>query len=187
MRSSLGMRTAPVLKLTMTSARARTSLKIWANVSGLQPGPPSGVRAWIWTMAAPSAAARAASSPISFGVYGMAGHWSRLARTPVRAAVTIVLVTVWRSYRDVSVLAPRAVAPLALGLLQAAHDDSPRLRRVDHVIDHRPPRREVRIDLRTDPLQQLRSRLARIVGSLHRLVKDHVDRALRPHDRELAE
>src|SRR5712691_7252991 len=48
----------------------------------------------MWTMAAPSCAALAASSPISRGVYGMAGHWSRVARMPVRAAVMMVLVKV---------------------------------------------------------------------------------------------
>src|SRR5213083_604318 len=113
----------------------------------------------MWTMAAPSCAARAASSPISRGVYGMAGHWSRVARTPVRAAVMMVRVTAltgwvvspfqlaqigwrvvrWRggrappgvwlcrrrrgaSYRDVAVLAPRAVDLLGAGLLEAVDD-----------------------------------------------------------------
>ena len=67
-RSSLGMPTAPVEKLTMTSVRERTSAKMAEKVSTLQSGPPSGVRAWMWTMAAPSPAALAASSPISRGV-----------------------------------------------------------------------------------------------------------------------
>src|SRR6267378_4139814 len=84
--------TAPVEKLTITSVRARTSAKISANVSTRQSGPPSGVRAWMWTIAAPASAARPASSPNSLGVYGMAGHWSRVASTPVSAAVTTTFI-----------------------------------------------------------------------------------------------
>ena len=68
MRSSAGIPTAPVEKLTMTSLRALTSASIAANVSMLQSGAPDGVRAWMCTTAAPSLAARAASSPISRGV-----------------------------------------------------------------------------------------------------------------------
>ena len=68
MRCSRGMPTAPVEKLTMTSVRDRTSPRISPNVSFDQSGPPSAVRAWMCTIAAPAAAERAASSPISFGV-----------------------------------------------------------------------------------------------------------------------
>ena len=43
---------------------------------------PSGVRAWMWIIDAPSSTARRASAAYSSGVYGIAGHWSRLATTP---------------------------------------------------------------------------------------------------------
>jgi hypothetical protein len=62
------MPTAPVEKLMTTSLLARTSWKMRRKVVTLQSGPPSGVRAWMWTMAAPASAARLASSPISSGV-----------------------------------------------------------------------------------------------------------------------
>ena len=71
----------------ITSLRERTSSLMAPKVSRLQSGPPSGARAWMCTMAAPASAARRASSPISDGVYGIAGQRSRLASTPVRAAL----------------------------------------------------------------------------------------------------
>src|SRR6266480_3685359 len=96
----------------------------------------------MWTMAAPSCAARAASSPISRGVYGIAGHWSWVARTPVRAAVMMVRVTAltgwvvspfqlaqirWRVVRwrggNSPGHHPRAVDLLGAGLLEAVDDD----------------------------------------------------------------
>jgi DNA ligase (NAD+) len=40
----------------------------YSKVPTFQSGPPSAVRAWMWTMAAPASAARRASSPISRGV-----------------------------------------------------------------------------------------------------------------------
>ena len=67
-RCSTGTPIAPVEKLTMTSLRERTSERISANVSTRHSGPPSGVRAWMWTIAAPASAARFASSAISRGV-----------------------------------------------------------------------------------------------------------------------
>src|SRR5579859_5043451 len=57
-----------------------------------------------------------------------------------------------RSNRDVSVLPPWAVDLLAPRLLQRPHDDSSRFGGIDHVIDHRPTRRKVRVDLRADGL-----------------------------------
>src|SRR5690348_3480680 len=170
----------------------------------------------MWTIAAPSCAALAASSAISRGVYGMAGHWSRVARTPVRAAVMMVLVTVltgwvvlpfefaqirprvvrWRgggspgggrappgvrlrgrggvSYRDVAVLAPRAVDLLGAGLLQAANDDAAGFRGVDHVVDHRPTGGQVRVDLGADRLEQLRPRFLGVARGLDLFVEDDV-------------
>ena len=43
------------------------------------------------TTDAPASYARRASSPISSGVYGRYGHCSRVASTPVSAAVTMTL------------------------------------------------------------------------------------------------
>src|SRR5436189_1936073 len=163
----------------------------------------------MWTMAAPSCAARAASSPISRGVYGMAGHWSRVARTPVRAAVMMVRVTAltgwvvlrfqfaqirwrvvrWRgggspgggrappgewlcgrrrgaSYRDVAVLAPRAVDLLGAGLLEAVDDDPASFGGVDHIGGHRPTGGQVRGELRADVVERLRARSLRCAGGV---------------------
>src|SRR3954447_4020184 len=45
-------------------------------------GAPSGLRAWMCTWTAPSSTMRRASAAYSSGVYGIAGHWSRLASDP---------------------------------------------------------------------------------------------------------
>src|SRR2546422_2412303 len=200
MRSSGGMPTAPVEKLMITSVRARTSAKISAKVSTLQSGAPSGLRAWMCTMAAPASAARLASSPISLGAYGMAGHCSRVANTPVRAAViTLLLISGPReltakprsswgiSYGDVAVLAPRPVDPLVARLLDAVDDHAPGLGRIDDVVDHRPPGGDVRADLRPDGFDHLRPRLLGAVRSFDLFVEDDVDGALGAHDRNLRE
>src|SRR5436305_4598162 len=50
-------------------------------------GTPSGVRAWMWIIDAPSPTARFASAAYSSGVYGIAGHWSRFAIVPEIAQV----------------------------------------------------------------------------------------------------
>src|SRR5579864_1640744 len=184
--SSAGIPTAPVEKFTSTSVRARTSERILPNVSTLQSGPPSGVRAWMCTIAAPASAARFASSAISRGVYGMAGHCSRVASTPVSAAVMTVLID-GPSYRDVAVLPPRPVDLLVPRLLDALDDHAPGLRRVDHVVDHRPTGSEVWIDLGPDGLDHLGARRLRVVGCLDLLVEDDVDRPFWPHDRDLRE
>src|SRR3954451_18064838 len=45
-------------------------------------GAPSGLRAWMCTWTPPSSTMRRASAAYSSGVYGIAGHWSRLASDP---------------------------------------------------------------------------------------------------------
>src|SRR5205809_8091716 len=50
-------------------------------------GTPSGVRAWMWIIEPPSSTIRRASAPYSSGVYGIAGHCSRLAIAPEMAQV----------------------------------------------------------------------------------------------------
>src|SRR6266567_6788844 len=194
MRSSGGMPTAPVEKLTMTSVWARTSAKISAKVSTLQSGPPSGVRAWMCTIAAPASTALLASSAISLGAYGIAGHCSRVARTPVSAAVITVLPlrgpreltaqppSSWgSSYRDVAVLSPGPIDLLVARLLDAPDDHAPRLRGVDDVVDHRPAGGDVRADLRPDGFDHARPRLLGIVRGFDLLVEDDVDRTLGTH------
>src|SRR6266567_6997336 len=193
-RSSLGMPTAPVEKLTITSVRARTSSKMARKVSTLQSGPPSSVRAWMWTMAAPASAARRASSPISAGVYGIAGQSSRRARTPVRAALTRHLSVIGAparspdlmgiSYRHVGVLAPGGVDALALGLDQALMDHPPGLGGVDHVVDHGPAGRDVGADRLPHLLDQPLARGVGVVRLLDDLVENDVDRPLGPHHRD---
>src|SRR5712692_6161894 len=197
-RSSGGMPMAPVEKLTITSVRARTSVKISSKVSSFQSAAPSDMRAWMCTIAAPASAARPASSAISLGVYGMAGHCSRVASTPVSAAVITVLLlrgpreltaqpqSSWgSSYGDVAVLAPGPVDLLAAGLLDSPHDHAPSLGGIDHVVDHPPARRDVRGDLPLDRFDQPRPRLLRVVGGFDLLVEDDVDRALGTHHRDL--
>jgi hypothetical protein len=50
-------------------------------------GVPSGRRAWMWIITPPSSTIRRASAAYSAGVYGIAGHWSRLASAPEIAQV----------------------------------------------------------------------------------------------------
>src|SRR3954471_19458863 len=59
----------------IASVIARKSSISWLGV-------PAGVRAWMWIIAPPSSTARRASAAYSSGVYGIAGHWSRLATAP---------------------------------------------------------------------------------------------------------
>src|SRR3954454_3259478 len=66
-----------------SSTAPRIASVIAANSSISYDGTPSGVRAWMWIMLAPSSTTRRASSAYSSGVYGMAGHWSRLATAPL--------------------------------------------------------------------------------------------------------
>src|SRR5260370_4483419 len=148
------------------------------------------------TMAGPASAARWASSPISLGVYGIAGHCSRVARTPVSAALMTVLLlrgpreltaqpqSSWgSSYRDVAVLAPGPVDLLAARLLDSMHDHSASLGRIDHVVDHRPAACDVKADLLLDRFDHHRPFLLGVVGSFDLLVEDHVDLALATHPR----
>src|SRR5215213_217191 len=53
-------------------------------------GTPSCVRAWMWIIDPPSSTTRRASAPYSSGVYGIAGHWSRLATAPL---IELVITT----------------------------------------------------------------------------------------------
>src|SRR5919112_5708769 len=65
-------------------------------------GTPSGVRAWMWIIEPPSSTTRRASAAYSSGVYGIAGHWSRLATAP-----EIELVMTTGSVKDMPLLRVR--------------------------------------------------------------------------------
>src|SRR5207245_5073546 len=82
------------------------------------------------------------------------------------------------SYRDVSVLAPRPVDPLVPRLRDALDDHASRFRWIDHVVDHCPARREVRVDLGADRLDELRSSRLGVVRCLDLLVVDDVHGAI---------
>src|ERR1700694_1977863 len=89
------------------------------------------------------------------------------------------------SYRDVAVLAPGSVDLLVPRLLDAFDDHATRLGGIDHVVDHRPARREVWVDLGADRLDQLSARGLGIFRGLDLLVEDDVHRTLRSPHRDL--
>src|SRR3984885_8261395 len=146
---------------------------------------------WMWTP--PSSTIRRASAPYSSGVYGIAGHWSRLAMAPLIAQVittgssrlTCVLRGGWRSHRHHSGAFPRALDPLAGGHLERPADCRARLSRIDHVVDHVVPGRDVHVDDLTEAVDQLAFLGLGVLGLLHLLAKDDLDRALRPHHADL--
>src|ERR687897_1797826 len=63
-----------------TSARIASVIARKSSIS--YEGVPSGRRAWTWIIEPPSSTIRLASAAYSSGVYGIAGHWSRLATAP---------------------------------------------------------------------------------------------------------
>src|SRR5919198_61351 len=63
-----------------TSASIASVIARKSSISWL--GVPSGRRAWMWIIEPPSSTIRRASAAYSSGVYGIAGHWSRLAIAP---------------------------------------------------------------------------------------------------------
>src|SRR2546430_8056083 len=70
------------------------------------------------------------------------------------------------SYRDVAVLAPRAVDLLGAGLLEAVDDDPASFGGGDHIVDHRPTRGPGRGGLRADRVEQLSARFLGVAGRL---------------------
>src|SRR3954462_3708134 len=68
----------------ITSSTAPRIASVIARKSSISyDGTPSGVRAWMWIIEPPSSTTRFASAAYSSGVYGIAGHWSRLATAPL--------------------------------------------------------------------------------------------------------
>src|SRR3954451_5826275 len=75
----------------ITSSTAPRIASVIARKSSISyEGTPSGVRAWMWIIDAPSSTARRASSAYSPGVYGIAAHWSRFATAPL---IELVITT----------------------------------------------------------------------------------------------
>src|ERR1700746_1663898 len=98
----------------------------------------------MWIITPPSPTIRRASEAYSSGVYGIAGHCSRLAIAPeIEHVITTGSSRLMerpsfrsRSYRHHPVALPRPLDALALGHLQPTADRRARLARVDHVVDH---------------------------------------------------
>src|SRR5919106_7010653 len=78
--------------------------------------------------------------------------------------------------REDAVLAPGALDPLALGDAQALADCGPGLPRLDEVVEERPPRGDVRVDLPAHRLHELVAhRVALLLGRrLDLLAEDDV-------------
>src|SRR3954468_20820831 len=75
----------------ITSSTASRIASVIARKSSISyEGTPSGVRAWMWIIDPPSSTTRFASAAYSSGVYGIAGHWSRLATAPL---IELVITT----------------------------------------------------------------------------------------------
>src|SRR5439155_11382471 len=88
-------------------------------------GVPSGFRAWMWIIVPPSSTIRRASAPYSSGVYGIAGHCSRLASVPeIEHVITTgsSRLIALPSYGDDSMALPRALDVLVLGHLERLAD-----------------------------------------------------------------
>src|ERR671922_746490 len=165
-----------------TSARIASVIARKSSTSKL--GVPSGRRAWMWIMEPPSSTIRRASAAYSSGVYGIAGHWSRLATAPEMLQVMIAgsskrLTSTVASYGHHPMLLPGSLHALGLRELQSANNRGARLARVYDVVDHRVARRDVGVDRLADPLDHLRARRVRVIGGLDLLAEDDVDRALR--------
>src|SRR3954452_23506851 len=141
----------------------------------------------MWICEPPSSTMRRASAAYSSGVYGIAGHWSRLAITPLIEQ----LMTTGSSKRLISSLPwsrlfriamqsrpasyrhhPMAVARLAhllcLGHPQRLDDRRAGLAGVDDVVDNRVARGDVWVDLLAHRVQhRLAGRLG-VIGGLDR-------------------
>src|SRR5687767_6734365 len=89
--------------------------------------------------------------------------------------------------RKNAVLAPRPFYLLVPGGLEPAHDGGACVCRIDHVVDERPPRRDVRRYLVADDADHLvASFLLFVFGhGLDLLTEDDVHRSLGAHDRDL--
>src|SRR5437763_738343 len=169
----------------------------------------------MWIIEPPSSTTRRASAAYSSGVYGIAGHWSRLATVPEIELVRITGSSKRlmrappprrrratrgsgrRASRRASSPdpnwpparrthgAPRPSEARALGHLERTDHDRPRLARVDHVVDHVVPRSDVGVDDLAEVLDQLGPLRVRVLGRLDLLAQDDVHGALCAHHRYL--
>src|ERR1700744_5264353 len=145
---------------------------------------------WMWTP--PSSTIRRASAAYSAGVYGIAGHWSRLASAPeiAQAMITGSSTLIFgcsrvRSYRHDPGALERTLHALAGRQLERAADRRARLPRIDHDVDHVVAGRDVDVDDLAEVLDQLGALGGRIVGPLDLLAEDDLDRALGAHHADL--
>src|SRR3954469_3598555 len=130
--------------MTTSPTASRIASVIARKSSTSYDGVPSRVRAWVWIIDAPSSTARRASSAYSSGVYGIAGHWSRLATAPLielvittgslKLIVLLALSMGWADLAQVVALANELPPgggdlPDRLGARELA-DEPPRLRLV---------------------------------------------------------
>src|SRR5205807_7710352 len=90
-----------------------------------------------------------------------------------------------RSYGNHARALPGTLHVLARGHLERPTDRGAGLARVDHIIDHVVARRDVDIDDLLELVDQLLSLRSGVLGLLHLLAEDDLDRALRPHHTDL--
>src|ERR1700722_11308307 len=147
----------------------------------------------MWIIEAPSSTARLASAPYSSGVYGIAGHCSRLAITP---EIEQVMTTgssrltgslhdsMW-SYGDDPRLLPRPLDLLALRHLQPAADRGARLAWVDHVVDEVVAGGDVHVEHLFEVLDQLGLLCRRVLCRVYRLTEGDLNDPLGSHHADL--
>src|SRR5579884_1220758 len=90
-----------------------------------------------------------------------------------------------RSYGHHAISLPRPVDALGRRQLERAADCGPRLARVDDVVDHGVAGRDVDVDDLAELLDQLLTLGRRVLGLLHLLAEDDLDRALGAHHADL--
>src|SRR4051812_25512968 len=159
----------------------------------------------MWICEAPSSTTRRASAAYSSGVYGIAGHCSRLAITPeieqlmtTGSSKRLIPRLPWssscriatlsrpaRSYGHHSMAFVRLADLLVLRHPQRLDDRRAGLAGVDDVVDDRVAGGDVRVDLLAHGVQHRLAGRLRIVGGLDRRAADDFDRALGAHHRDL--
>src|ERR1700688_1272045 len=149
----------------------------------------------MWIITPPSSTIRRDSAAYSSGVYGIAGHCSRLAIAPEieqvittgssRLIAALPLSLVASSYGHDAVALPRPLDLLALGHLERAADRRARLARIDHVVDHVVAGRDVDVDDLAIGVDQLGLLRGRIVGFFDLFAHHDLDGALGAHHADL--
>src|SRR5437879_3225296 len=143
----------------------------------------------MWIIVPPSSTIRRASAPYSSGVYGIAGHCSRLASVPeIEHVITTgsSRLIALPSYGDDSMALPRALDVLVLGHLERLADRRARLARVDDVVDHVVARRDVDVDDLAVRVDQLGLLGLGVLGFFDLFAHHDLDRALSAHHADLS-